>query len=158
MRSTTLCLHTIFTRGAGYRHDPVTHGPFQFHIVALSYFLFGDNDFTSRIPAATFSVAAIAFLLFAYRRYLGRSGALIAGALFLISPYMLFYGRYTRNEGFIELIGVVLLYGILRYLEKGDRVGHVPGDSRHGDALYREGNCLHLHCRGADFPLRHVPG
>src|SRR5512142_167974 len=110
-------------QGRGYHHDPVTHGPFQFHIVALSYFLFGDSDFSSRIPAATFSVAAIIFLLFAYRRYLGRSGALIAGALFLISPFMLFYGRYTRNEGYIELIGVALLYGILRYLEKGDRAG-----------------------------------
>ena len=70
-------------QGRGYRHDPVTHGPFQFHIVALSYFLFGDNDFSSRIPAATFSVAAIAFVLFAFRRYLGRSGALIAGLLVL---------------------------------------------------------------------------
>jgi predicted membrane-bound mannosyltransferase/DNA-binding beta-propeller fold protein YncE len=110
-------------QGRGYRHDPVTHGPFQFHIVALSYFLFGDSDFTSRVPAATFSVAAIIFLVFAFRRYLGRTGALIAGTLFLISPYLLFYGRYTRNEGFIELIAVVLLYGILRYMEKGDRVG-----------------------------------
>jgi uncharacterized protein (TIGR03663 family) len=108
-------------QGKGYRHDPVTHGPFQFHVVALSYFLFGDNDFTSRVPAALFSVAAVAFVLFAYRRYLGRSGALIGGLLFLISPYMLFYGRYTRNEAFIELIGVALLYGILRYLERGDR-------------------------------------
>jgi uncharacterized protein (TIGR03663 family) len=110
-------------QGKGYRHDPVTHGPFQFHVVALSYFLFGDDDYTSRIPAATFSVAAIAFILFAFRRYLGRSGALIAGLLFLISPFMMYYGRYTRNEAFIELIGVVLLYGMLRYLEKGDWVG-----------------------------------
>jgi predicted membrane-bound mannosyltransferase/DNA-binding beta-propeller fold protein YncE len=109
-------------QGRGYRHDPVTHGPFQFHVVALSYFLFGDSDFSSRIPAATFSVAAIAFVLFAYRRYLGRSGALIAGLFFLISPYILFYGRYTRNEAFIELIAVALLYGILRFIEKGDRV------------------------------------
>ncbi|MBE0699926.1 MAG: TIGR03663 family protein, partial [Anaerolineaceae bacterium] len=108
-------------QGRGYRHDPVTHGPFQFHIVALSYFLFGDSDTSSRIPAALFSVAAVGFLVFAFRRYLGRSGAIIAGLLFTISPYMMFYGRYTRNEGFIELIGVVLLYGILRYLEKGDR-------------------------------------
>ncbi len=108
-------------QGRGYRHDPVTHGPFQFHVVALSYFLFGDNDFSSRIPAALFSVGAVAFLIFAFRRYLGRSGAIIAGLLFTISPYMMFYGRYTRNEGFIELVGVALLYGILRYLEKGDR-------------------------------------
>ena len=107
-------------QGRGYRHDPVTHGPLQFHLVAFSYFLFGDNDFSSRIPAALFSIAAIVFVLFAYRRYLGRTGALIAAALFLISPFMLFYGRYTRNEGFIELLGVVMIFAALRYLEKGD--------------------------------------
>lgn len=110
-------------QGKGYVHSPVTHGPFQFHIVALTYFLFGDNDTTSRIPAALFSVSAVLFVLIAFPRYLGRNGALIAGALFTISPFMMFYGRYTRNEAFIELIGVVLLYGILRYLEKGDRLG-----------------------------------
>ena len=42
-----------FFKGKGYAHNPVTHGPFQFHVVALSYFLFGDNDFPSRIPAAS---------------------------------------------------------------------------------------------------------
>lgn len=108
-------------RGNGYRHDPVTHGPLQFHLIALSYFMFGDNDFTARAPAALFSVAAVAFILFAYRRYLGRTGALIGGFLFMISPYMLFYGRYTRNEGLIELLGVVMLYAVLRYLDKGEK-------------------------------------
>ncbi|HWQ46527.1 MAG TPA: flippase activity-associated protein Agl23 [Longilinea sp.] len=108
--------------GSGYHHDPMTHGPFQFHIIALTYFLFGDNDFTSRIPAAVFSISAIIFVLFGYRRYLGRTGALIAGLLFLISPFMLFYGRYARNEGFIEFIGVMLIYGALRYMDKGDKV------------------------------------
>jgi len=107
--------------GNGYSHDPVTHGPFQMHVVALTYFLFGDSDFTSRMPAAIFSIAAIAFVLFGFRRYLGANGALIAGFLFLISPFMLYYGRYTRNEGFIELFGVIQLYAILRYLEKGDK-------------------------------------
>ena len=108
-------------RGKGYRHDPVTHGPFQFHLVSLSYFLLGDNDFSARVPAALFSIAAVGFILFAYRRYLGRTGAIIAGFLFLISPYMLYYGRYTRNEAFIELFGVLTLYAVLRYLDKGDR-------------------------------------
>ena len=28
-----------------YVYDPITHGPFQFHALALSYFLFGDSDF-----------------------------------------------------------------------------------------------------------------
>jgi predicted membrane-bound mannosyltransferase/sugar lactone lactonase YvrE len=105
--------------GRGYRHDPVTHGPFQFHIVALTYFLMGDNDFTSRVPAALFSSAAVAFVLIFFRRYLGKLGGILAGLFFMISPYMLFYGRYTRNEAFIMLFGVAMLYAILRYLEDG---------------------------------------
>ena len=110
------------SQGKGYRQDPVTHGPLQFHLIAFTYYLFGDSDFTSRIPAAAFSVAAIAFVLIGFKRYLGNTGSVIAGLLFLISPYMTFYGRYVRNEGLIELFGVVLLYGILRYLERGDRL------------------------------------
>ena len=109
-----------YFKGKGYAHNPVTHGPFQFHIVALSYFLLGDNDFSSRVPAALLSTAAVAFVLFGFRRYLGRAGALIGGLLFMISPYLLFYGRYTRNEGFIELFMVVMIYAVLRHMEKGD--------------------------------------
>lgn len=113
--------YDLFT-GKGYAHSPVTHGPFQMHVVALSYFLFGDSDYTSRIPAALFSLAAVGFVLFAFRPYLGRTGALLAGLFFTISPYMLFYGRYTRNEGFIELFGVVMLFAVLRFMQKGDRL------------------------------------
>lgn len=110
------------SQGRGYRQDPVTHGPLQFHLIALTYYLLGDSDFTSRLPAAVFSIAAIAFVMVGFKRYIGNTGSLIAGVLFLISPYMTFYGRYVRNEGLIELFAVVLLYGILRYLEKGDHV------------------------------------
>ena len=108
----------LLSTGQGYKHDPITHGPFQFHVVALSYFLFGDNDFTARVPAALFSVATIAFMWF-YRRYLGRAGALVAALLLLISPYMLFYGRYVRNEAFVAFWGVITLWAILRYIEVG---------------------------------------
>ena len=74
----------LLYKGQGYAHDPVTHGPMQFHLVALSYFLFGDSDFSSRVPDATVSVVMEAGALFGSRRYLGRSGALIAG---LLMPY-----------------------------------------------------------------------
>ncbi len=106
-------------QGRGYVHDPVTHGPLQFHLLAASYFLFGDSDFSSRIPSALFSIATVVFVLFAFKRYLGKTGALIAGLLLVISPYMLFYGRYTRNEAFVALFGVIMLYTVLRYLENG---------------------------------------
>jgi predicted membrane-bound mannosyltransferase/DNA-binding beta-propeller fold protein YncE len=106
--------------GNGYKYDPMSHGPLQFHMMALSYALFGDNDFTTRIPAAVLNIVAIIVALFAFRRYLGRFGALVAGALIIISPLMLFYARYARNESYIVLWGILTIYAILRYLERGE--------------------------------------
>src|SRR4030095_1315749 len=115
-------LHTYFSwllyRGQGYQHTPMMHGPWQFHWIALSYFLFGVSDFTARIPAALFSIATICMVWY-WRRYLGRTGALIPGLLMLISPFMLFYGRYVREDVYTGLSGLLMLYAILRYLESG---------------------------------------
>ena len=107
--------------GRVYVHSPVTHGPFQFHLIALSYFLFGDTDFTSRLPHALFGVAVIIFVIFGFRKYLGRNGSLIAGFLILISPYMLFYSRYARNDILIVFFLCLLFFGIFRYLETGNK-------------------------------------
>src|SRR6476660_4191525 len=35
----------LYATGQGYVHDPLMHGPSLFHSYALTYFLFGDNDF-----------------------------------------------------------------------------------------------------------------
>jgi len=108
-----------YEQGQGFQHDPLMHGPLLFHLTAASFFMFGDNDFTGRLPQALCSVATVMFMIF-YRRYLGRAGAMIAGILMLISPYMLYYGRYARNEAFVALFGVVFIWAILRYLETGE--------------------------------------
>ena len=110
--------YSLYT-GNGYQYDPMSHGPLQFHMIALSYALFGDNDFTTRIPAALLSVVSIGLAMLAFRRYLGRTGAILAGLMFLISPIMLFYGRYARNESYIIVWGLLTLYSTLRYLESG---------------------------------------
>lgn len=117
-------LHTYFSwllyRGQGYQHSPMMHGPLQFHLIALSYFLFGASDFTARIPAALFSIGTV-WMVWYWRRYLGKWGALIAGFLLVISPYMLYYGRYVRNESDIGFSGIVMLYAVLRHLEVGGK-------------------------------------
>ncbi len=113
-------LHTYFSwllyRGQGYTHNPMMHGPLQFHLIALSYFMFGASDFTARIPAATFSILTVAVIWF-WRRYLGRAGALVAAALTLISPMLSYYGRYTREDPYVGVSLFLVLYGILRYME-----------------------------------------
>lgn len=108
-----------FYSGRGYVQDPITHGPLQFHLMALSYFLFGDNDFTSRLPHALFSIATVAFVMVYFRRYLGKYGSIAAGIFFAISPFMMFYGRYARNEAICAFLSVAALYLVLRYLEEG---------------------------------------
>lgn len=117
-------LHTYFSwllaRGQGYQHSPMMHGPGQFHMLALVYFLFGADDFTSRVPAALFGIATV-WMAWYWRRYLGKAGALIAAFLLVVSPYMLYYSRYTRNESFAAFSGVLMLYVILRYLETGNK-------------------------------------
>ena len=35
-----------------YRHSPIFHGPFYYHVEALVFFVFGANDYTSRVSAA----------------------------------------------------------------------------------------------------------
>lgn len=109
-----------FYTGVGYQHNPISHGPLQFHLIAFSYFLFGDSDFTSRIPHALASVATILFVLFAFRKYFGKSGATISAILILISPFLMFYGRYARNEALIALLLVIILYAIMRYFKERD--------------------------------------
>ncbi len=110
----------LLEQGRGYKHDPITHGPLQFHLIALSYFMFGDNDFTARLPHAVASILTVLFL-WNYRRYFGKVGWLAAAFLMLISPYMLYYGRYARNESLVGLFGVITLWAILRYLESGEQ-------------------------------------
>jgi predicted membrane-bound mannosyltransferase/DNA-binding beta-propeller fold protein YncE len=115
-------LHTYFSwllyRGQGYQHTPMMHGPWQFHFIALSYFLFGASDFTARIPAALFSIATV-LMTWHWRRYIGKAGVLIASAMVVISPFMLFYGRYVREDVYAGFAGVLMLYVVLRYLETG---------------------------------------
>jgi len=108
----------LFAQGQGYQHNPMMHGPLQFHLIALSDFFFGSSEFTARLPAAITSILTVA-LVWKWRRYLGRAGALVAAALMLISPIMLYYGRYAREDVYAGLAGVLTLYAILRYLEAG---------------------------------------
>jgi len=113
-------LHTQFAwylfQGRGFQHSPLMHGVLRFEVTAFTYWLFGDNDFTARIATALMGVAAVA-LMYYFRRWLGRPGALVAAGLMLISPYMLYYSRYIRDEPYVIVWGLLVALCVLRYLE-----------------------------------------
>lgn len=104
-------------RGLGFRHDPLMHGPLQFHLWALSYFLFGANDATARLPDAVMGVLTVA-LMWPLRRWLGKTGALVSAALMLVSPYMLYYSRYAREDAFAIVAGLLMIWAVLSYIER----------------------------------------
>lgn len=108
-----------FYKGGEYVHNPITHGPLQFHLLELSYFLFNASDFSARIPAAFFSLISILFI-WKFKRYLGKNGVIAAAVLFTISPFMLYYGRYARNEAIAIFFCLATVWATLRYLDNGE--------------------------------------
>jgi uncharacterized protein (TIGR03663 family) len=112
-------LHAIYSyylyNGSGYVHSPMMHGPFLFHTNALIYFLFGDNDYTARIMPAIFGVIMVMSPLL-LRRWLGRVGAVIAAILLLISPSILYYSRYIRNDIYVAVWTMLLVAALFHFI------------------------------------------
>jgi uncharacterized protein (TIGR03663 family) len=98
---------------AGY--DPAYHGPFLYNIVALSYFLFGATEATSRLMPAIFGIILLG-LCWLLRPYLGRVGALTAALFVALSPSIMYYSRSLRHDIF-ALVGTMMLFlAILGYM------------------------------------------
>jgi len=106
----------LFEQNGTYSHDPLSHGPLQFHLVALSYFLFGDSDATARFPAAIAGVISVGMLWY-FKRWLGEKGAIAAAVMMLISPFMLYYSRYVRNEMLVVPLVLLMFLAMFRYME-----------------------------------------
>ncbi len=114
-------LHVVYSynlyAGKGYQHSPMMHGPLLFHLNALAYFLFGDTDFTSRLVPALLGIALV-LLPIAFRRWIGRLGAISVAFLLLISPSVVYYSRYIRHDIYAIVAFIALLWYAFRYLEE----------------------------------------
>ncbi len=117
-------LHTRFSYNlyneGNFQHTPLMHGPVLFHATALSFYLFGDSDFSGRIYTALLGLAMVMFPLL-LRKWLGPWGALLASVMLLISPLLLYYNRYIRHDTPSILFGMVMAYCILMYLDGSPR-------------------------------------
>ena len=111
-------LHALYSwylyTGKGYTHDPMMHGPFQFHGNALIFLLFGASDYTARMLAACFGVWIVISPYF-LRREMGRLGAIIASALFALSPTFLYFSRFTREDIYMAGWAMLIVIGLFGY-------------------------------------------
>jgi uncharacterized protein (TIGR03663 family) len=102
----------------GYVHDPLMHGPFQFHATAAVFKLFGDNDFTARVPAALAGTALVCTPLL-LRRWLGAVGTVLAALFLALSPSLLYFSRFAREDIYIALWTALVFIAIWRYRDDG---------------------------------------
>lgn len=112
--------YNLYNEG-NFTHTPLMHGPVLFHATALSFYFFGDSDFSGRLYTAVLGVMLVIFPLL-WRRWLGSWGSLLASLMILISPLLLYYSRYIRHDTPSILFGMIMAYCILQYLDGSARV------------------------------------
>lgn len=108
-----------------YRYDPLLHGPFQFHAIALTYQIsqwlgapdHGVNTTTVRIPAAVLG-SLIVILPYFLRDYLGKLGAWIACFLLAVSPSLVYFSRFSREAIYMAFFTFLMVVAIARYMRE----------------------------------------
>ncbi len=101
-----------------YRHDPLLHGPFQFHAVGLMLKLFGDNDAVARLLPVLMGTTLVALPVF-LRGRLGRLAALALAVMLAFSPTLLYFSRFVRNDIYVAVWTLGLVIASFKYLEGG---------------------------------------
>lgn len=112
-------LHATYSNylyiGNGYTHDPMMHGPLQFHLIAFMYWLFGPNEATARFASA-FSGVFVVMAPFFLRRQMGKVAALLATLFLFISPTILYFSRMAREDSIYSATEMLMIVGLWRFL------------------------------------------
>ncbi|HIN22824.1 MAG TPA: TIGR03663 family protein [Dehalococcoidia bacterium] len=106
--------------GTDYIHSPWMHGPFQIEFTALMFKIFGDTDVTGRLGYVLFGTALVAVPYF-FREYLGRTASLMAAVMLALSPTILYFSRFGRNDIIMAFFASALLMLMWRYIHEGHR-------------------------------------
>ena len=103
-------------QGKEFIHSPWMHGPFQVELVSLIFRIFGDTEFTARLGYALFGSALVGLPYF-LREALGKPGALITGVMLALSPNLLYFSRFGRNDIIMAFWATDLLVLFWRYIQ-----------------------------------------
>ncbi len=112
-------LHSVYSNnlytGGGYVHDPMMHGPLQFHLIAFMFWLFGATDATARFASALCGVWVVISPFF-LRKQMGRVSALLASFLLLVSPSVLYFSRMAREDSIFSATEMLMIVGLWRFI------------------------------------------
>ena len=103
--------------GRGYIHDPMMHGPLQFHLIAAMFWLFGATDATARFASVACGIFVVMSPFF-LRRQMGQIAAMVCGALLFISPSVLYFSRMAREDAIFSGMEMIMLVGLWRFVSE----------------------------------------
>jgi 4-amino-4-deoxy-L-arabinose transferase-like glycosyltransferase len=75
------------------------HPPLYFILAKISVRLFGESEFSYRLPSALFGIFTIIIMYFFAKRYIGKNIAIIACLLMCLSPFVIRYTQEARPYG-----------------------------------------------------------
>ncbi|MDT5057213.1 MAG: hypothetical protein QOF66_5579 [Mycobacterium sp.] len=93
--------------------------PAALWVIDVSVRLFGLNPWSVLVPQALEGVAAVALLYAAVRRVSGDGAALLAGAVFALTPTAALIFRFNNPDALLVLLLVAAAYCVQRACEKG---------------------------------------
>ncbi len=104
-------------QGTEYIHSPWMHGPFQIELVALLIRFLGDTDFVARLCYPLFGTALVALPYF-LRDHIGKAGAVITAVMLTLSPTLLYFSRFGRNDILMAFWVTFLFILMWRYIHE----------------------------------------
>ena len=93
-----------------YKYDPMLHGPMLYNSMRFIYAWFGDSLWAARTPTC---IMGSLFMLvpFLFRRYFLQSSVLILTAAVALSPTLVYWARFLREDSWVVAGMIFTLIG-----------------------------------------------
>lgn len=112
-------LHAYYSnrvaQGQPHEYSALLHGPVLYYLTGAFMAAFGASEYLARVPAALCNVALVLLPLL-WTRFIGRPAAAALSILLLLSPTLMYFGRFLREDAFNSLWIVGCLSSFCAYL------------------------------------------
>jgi TIGR03663 family protein len=107
--------YNLASSGA-YTYNPVYHGPFLYYVTAGMFNLFGATDLVGRLLPCIFGCALIPLVYWIYRmEFVSGKVACIASLFIAISPEIVYFARFLRNDTFVIFFSLLMICAMLAW-------------------------------------------
>lgn len=93
-------------------------GPLYYYFMAIPLLLFNFSPIGPAVAVAIMGIAAIFLVWYGGREWFGKFGAIVAAALYAVSPTVIIYSRSSWNPNIMPFFALLSIYSIWRVFQK----------------------------------------